>query len=92
MNMHFKGAIINEHNLLFAIVLVKPTVLSCSYVESLRRDFSTVFNNIPIVLMAQTSDGTTRFSGRRDCINFLNKIPLSAINWKRYTLEFNYRI
>ena len=92
MNMKFNGAVINERNLHFAIVLVKPTILSCSYIESLRADFSAVFNGLPVVLMAQAPNGTTRFSGRRDFVNFLYNVPLSSINWKKYTLEFKYRL
>ena len=92
MYMEFSGAVVNERNLLFAIVLVKPTVLSCSYIESLRRDFSTSFNGLPVVLMAQTPNGTTKFSGRRDFINFLYNVPLSRIHWKKFRLEFKYKI
>ena len=90
MQMQFDGAVIKEGNVTFAIAVVKPYALASSDIESLRKDFSRVFQNIPVVFMAQNAQGTPRYSGRRDLVNFISRVPLSRIPWKKYNINFYY--
>lgn len=90
MQMQFDGAVIKEGNVTFAIAVVKPSALASSDIESLRKDFSRVFQNIPVVFMAQNAQGTPRYSGRRDLVNFISRVPLSRIPWKKYNINFYY--
>jgi len=90
MKMQFDGAIIKEGKVTFAIAVVKPSVFASSDIENLRKDFSRSFGNLPVVLMAQNAQGTPRYSGRRDIVNFISKVPLSHIPWKKYTINFYY--
>ena len=86
--MQFDGAVIKEGNVTFAIAVVKPSALASSDIESLRKDFSRVFQNIPVVFMAQNAQGTPRYSGRRDLVNFISRVPLSRIPRKKYNINF----
>lgn len=90
MQMQFDGAVIRQGDLTFAIAVVKPSVFARSDIESLRKDFSRAFKNLPVVLMAQNSEGIVKYSGRRDIVNFISKVPLKNIPWKKYTINFYF--
>lgn len=78
--MRFYGAVIKEQEVIFAIVVVKPTVLNSSTTrESDRNSFSTVIPGMPIILMSQ--------NGRTDIVNFLVKVNPRRIPWKTYTIN-----
>ena len=55
--MSFDGALIKEQGVTFAIVVVKPHVLTSTEKESIRLGFMRYFGNIPIILMAQNQKG-----------------------------------
>lgn len=55
--MEFDGAKIREQGVTFAIVVVKPYVLTSPSKEQIRTSFIPFFGNIPIILMAQNSRG-----------------------------------
>lgn len=85
--MKFQGALIKEQNVTFGIVIVKPRVLDNSSEAASMRTFGVrAFGPVPIVLMAQNARGIPTYSGRRDIVNFLAKVPLQAIPWREYTL------
>jgi len=54
--------------------------------DSLVAQASRVFGGIPTVLMAQDASGRGRYYGRRDIVDFMASVPLSAVPWKRYRL------
>jgi hypothetical protein len=86
--MKFTGAVIREQRTKFAVVNVRPSVISNrTEAENLERYLCPVFGGIPIVLMAQDSRGVPTFRGRKDIVSFLAKVPLHAIRWKKYTLN-----
>ena len=76
--MEFDGAKIREQGVTFAIVVVKPYVLTSPSKEQIRTSFIPFFGNIPIILMAQNSDG------RCDIVRFLANINPARIPWKHY--------
>lgn len=83
--MKFQGALIKEQGQTFAIVVVKPHILqSSAQADDVRSNFRGVFPGVPIILMAQNSRGTPTYYGRNDIVNFLAKLPISAIPWKEY--------
>lgn len=82
--MDFDGAKIREHGVTFAIVVVKPYVLTSPSREQVRANFIPFFGNIPIVLMAQNSHGIPTYNGRPDIVRFLAKINPARIPWKHY--------
>lgn len=86
--MKFQGAVIKEQGVTFAVVIVKKYVLNSSTEAAQTiQSFQPLFPGMPVVLMAQDSNGTPTYYGRRDISQFMANIPLSAISWKEYTVS-----
>jgi hypothetical protein len=86
--MQFEGALVREQGVTFAIVIVKPHVLnSGQQAEEVADSFQPAFPGVPIVLMTQNGRGVPTYRGRRDLVNFLSRVPMRAIPWRRYTLN-----
>jgi len=86
--MQFDGAVIREQGVRFAIVVVKPHVLdSSSASQSARFSYSRFFPGMPIILMAQNSNGIPTYQGRTDIVRFLANLHPSRIPWKTYTVN-----
>lgn len=86
--MKLNGAVIKEQGVTFAIFVVKPHVLQNSLSrEQFRTSMEAVFPGMPIILMAQDAQGTPKYHGRKDIVNFLANIHLSQIPWKEYTVS-----
>lgn len=86
--MKFQGALIKEQNVTFAIVIVKDEVLDDhARRDEARKSFQPVFPGVPVILMAQDYSGAPEYFGRRDIVDFLANLPLSAIPWQEYTLR-----
>lgn len=84
--MRFQGAVIKEQGQTFAIVIVKPQVIQIqSEANQTREAFSTVFPNMPIILMAQNGRGIPTYQGRTDIVKFLASINPGRIPWKEYS-------
>lgn len=84
--MTFDGAKIIEQGVTFAIAVVRHSIIYSSERESVRKSFTTVFGDVPIVLAVQTDTGFI-YNGRKDIVDFLNSIRSQQIPWKRYTVE-----
>lgn len=86
--MQLEGAVIKEQGQTFAVVVVKRHVTDNRH-EAARasQSFSRYFPGMPIVLMSQDSRGTPTYFGRRDIADFLARVPMSSIPWKRYTFN-----
>jgi len=86
--MRFKGALVREQGVTFAVVAVKRHVLdSRQQANQTIRSISPAFGRVPIVLMGQDSRGTASYYGRDDIVRFLSNVPLHAIPWKDYSLN-----
>lgn len=86
--MKFQGALVKEQGVTFGIVVVKSSVLhNPSEAESMRSFGTRAFGLVPIILMAQDARGIPTYSGRRDIVGFLSKVPMQAIPWREYTLN-----
>ncbi len=85
--MTFDGAVIREQGVTFGVMIVKQHALTdLSRRDSLVAQASRAFGGIPTVLMAQDASGRARYFGRRDIVDFMANVPLSAVPWKRYRL------
>lgn len=85
--MQIEGAIIKEQGQTFAIVIVKSHVLNSNNKDLASHEFSKYFPQMPIILMAQNSNGTPTYYGRNDIVAFLSKLHVSQIPWKKYTFN-----
>jgi hypothetical protein len=86
--MQFTGAVIREQGATFAIVLVQSHVISNSHeANNAVAAFTPAFGGVPVVLMAQDSRGRPTYYGRRDIAQFMSRVPLQAVPWKKYTIN-----
>jgi hypothetical protein len=86
--MSIEGAVVREQGVTFAIAIVKPHVLNAtSQANEAIGSFRRIFPGVPVVLMAQDTSGRPTYYGRRDIVDFLANVPLTAIPWKRYELN-----
>jgi hypothetical protein len=87
--MNIEGAIVNEQNITFGIIVVKPHVLSSPHeADKARKAFQgslAEFSSMPLILACQKANGSFSYQGRQDIVNFLASIDASRIKWKRYT-------
>lgn len=85
--MQFDGALIREQGITFAVVVVKKHVVeNVNEARLAIRNFSPAFPGVPVILMGQGHSGSAAFFGRKDIAQFLSRISLSRIPWKRYTV------
>jgi hypothetical protein len=85
--MQVTGAVIREQGITFAVVIVKPHVIhDTQQAQSAIAEFTPIFRT-PVVLMAQEGGGRPRYYGRKDIAQFMSRVPLQAIPWKKYTIN-----
>jgi hypothetical protein len=82
----FRGALIREGNVTFAVVEVPFTLLQGGQktVREERERYAQVFRNVPIVLAARDAQRKAHFLGRQDIVRFLIQAGWARIPWKRY--------
>jgi hypothetical protein len=86
--MQLEGAVIKEQGQTFAVVVVKRHITDNRHqAADASQRFSRCFPGMPIVLMSQDSRGTPTYFGRRDLANFLSRVSVNRIPWKRYTFN-----
>lgn len=85
--MRVQGAVIREQGVSFAIVIVKPHVVQDRAAASKAIQAFTPVFGVPVVLMAQDSQGRPTYYGRRDIAKFMSSVPLHTIPWKEYTIH-----
>lgn len=85
-SFEFRGALVKEQGVTFAVVEVAPSVLSAGQDRITREKerYRAVFKDVPIVLAARGPDRRARFFGRPDIVTFLTSAGWSRIPWKRY--------
>ena len=86
--MQFRGAVMKEQGIIFAVIMVKEQVVRNSFeAMTTRRVFQTVFTGLPIVLMAEGPSGRAIYDGRDDITGVLSHLPVNAIPFKQYTIS-----
>ncbi|MFW5738115.1 MAG: hypothetical protein ACOCYX_04325 [Spirochaetota bacterium] len=85
-SFEFRGALIREQGVTFAVVEVSPEVLRGGdrRVAEERARFQPVFKDVPIILAARNPDKRALYSGRPDIVKFLASTGWNRIPWKRY--------
>ncbi len=85
--IQLEGAVIKEQGQTFAIVIVKQHVLNSGDRDRIKASYSSYFPGMPIILMAQDSRAVPTYYGRTDIVNFLSRLHISQIPWKKYTFN-----
>lgn len=86
--MKIHGAVVRDQGVTFAVLVVKPHIVTSSQLSKEFTKFSTAyFPNMPIVLMNQNSKGISTYSGRRDIVKFLTNIHPDQMPWREYTIS-----
>lgn len=83
--MTVDGAKIIEQGVIFAIAVVRYSILYSANREIVRKSFIPIFGDVPIILASQTDTGFI-YNGRKDIVDFLYSIKPQQIPWKRYTV------
>ena len=83
--MQFNAAVIKDGRTNFAVVIVKPSVLSSPQTAvKAQVAFAPAFRGMPVVLMAQDESGVPSFHGRQDLVGFLRDVNLDYVKWRVY--------
>lgn len=85
-SFEFRGALIREQEVTFAVVEVSPEVLrgGDQRIATERARFEPIFKGVPIVLAARGPDRRALYTGRPDIVRFLSSRGWARIPWKRY--------
>ena len=86
-SFQFRGALIREQGVTFAVVEVAPEILAAGEkrINEERSRYEPVFPKVPVILAAKGSDKRARYYGRPDIVRFLSAAGWGRIPWKRYT-------
>lgn len=81
-------ALVREHGVRFAVVVVRPSVMSGLKRErdEAVRAFSAEFG-VPAVLMVQNSRGIPTYYGRPDLLGLLSTICVDQLPWQEFTMQ-----
>jgi len=84
----FEAAVLKVHGVTFVVVVVQKRILDRKIIAGKTRDkLKTLFRGLPILLVAQDSDGVANFYGRKDLVRYMRKRKLDEVPWKRYTIK-----
>lgn len=85
-SFEFRGALIREQDIAFAVVEVELAVLQGGQklIQEERKKYIPIFKDVPIILAARGPDKRARFLGRSDIVKFLSQAGWSRIPWTRY--------
>lgn len=84
--MSFDAALVREQGVTFAVVVVKGQVLNSDASRSeAMTAFGAHFPGVPVILMTQDARGRPTYWGRRDIVQFLARVPVGALPWKRFS-------
>ncbi len=84
--MNFDGAVIKEQGVTFAVVVVQADAASPANRAKTIMSFSRVFPGMPVVLMVQDARGVPTYTGRPDLVQFLARISMARVPWRRFQL------
>jgi hypothetical protein len=81
-------ALVHEQGVTFAVVVVRPSVISGlrRERENAVRTYSAEFG-VPAVLMIRNSRGIPTYDGRPDLVELLANIPVEQLPWREFTMQ-----
>lgn len=79
--MRFEGTVIEEDGLEFGILVVQESTIRVPSQATEMQNFGVrVFGDIPVVLMARTSQGAPVFHGPQELVDFVTKKEPSSLS------------
>lgn len=86
--MKIQAAAISMQDVNFALVLVGEDLIDNPGEADMTIDrLAPTFGGVPVVLMAQTEDGSPRYYGDRRIVTSLGSVPVDQMPWKEYTVR-----
>jgi hypothetical protein len=81
-------ALVHERGVTFAVVVVRPSVISGLKRErdDAVRAYSAEFG-VPTVLMIQNSRGIPIYYGRPDLVEYLANVRVEQLPWREFTMQ-----
>lgn len=73
-------AVIKEQGVTFAVVVVKDHIAASHVHASDAVDAYTRHFGVPAIVLGASN---RRYYGRRDLVNFMSKVPLQRVPWRR---------
>jgi len=85
--MQFEAAVMKTAGVTFAVVVVKPAVISNARdANSIIAAFQKVLDGKPVVLMAENGAEGPSYYGRGDITSLVSTVPVNSIPWQKFTL------
>lgn len=86
--MTFEAALVREQGQTFAVVVVRQGIIdNTTEASRMQAAFAPAFEFVPIILMDQNYQGTPRYYGRPDIVDFLASIDFRRLPWKKWSLN-----
>ena len=83
----WQGAIIQEQQVKFAVMLVKRSVMDSRIEKEKALKILAVKMGLPVVLAAKRPDGGLDYWGRKDLTAFLSNYPPESLPWREITIN-----
>ena len=68
----------------FVVVLTSPDLLAAGEGDMAIDTLQSGFGNVPVVLLAQQSDGSPRYYGDEELVTLLRGVPLEKMPFREY--------
>ncbi|EGO63444.1 hypothetical protein [Acetonema longum] len=87
--MKFQAAVVNVHDITYAIVSVKEYVIDSKFTASrVIKVFEPLFPGLPIILVSINFHGLPAYFGNEDVLKVAMNVPVQDIPWQEYTVEY----
>ncbi|NDY57414.1 hypothetical protein G3N56_11750 [Desulfovibrio sulfodismutans] len=80
-------ALINEQGVSFAVMLVKPRILSSQGERDRVAEALSIRLGVPVVLAAENNRHGLDYWGRKDLVGFLANVPPQRLPWREVTFS-----
>ena len=84
MKVQAAALTLGGHN--FVVVVTSQEMLASGEADMAADNLEAAFGGVPVVLLAQTDDGSPRYHGARELVELLRGVPLEQMPFKEYAL------
>lgn len=87
MSYQIEGAIVKDHGIKYAIIVVNHDVVQhAGKNEEAINAYSHLFPDMPIILLGKDWQGKSTYYGRKDIVDFISTVDANRIPWRRYII------